>query len=84
MDLDIPTEFEGAAQWSDGDDGSSIDILAHAREIDPETVTAREQEFDRERSQRLEQDLLAGSSAATVDGESGISSETSSKVARST
>ena len=55
---------------------SSIDLLAHARELDPETVAAREMEFDRNTRQQLVE-LPAGSSAATAGGGSGFASEES-------
>ena len=55
---------------------SSIDLLAHARELDPETIAAREREFDRNAGQQLVE-LPAGSSAATAGGGSGYASEDS-------
>lgn len=51
------------------EDDESIDMLAQARELDPETVKAREREFEKETNRRVLQELPAGSSAATVDGE---------------
>jgi hypothetical protein len=54
-------------------DDSSIDMLAAARELDPETVRAREKEFEMEVDRKFEE-LPAGSSAATVSGGSGYSS----------
>lgn len=62
---------------SEGSDDSSIDLLAHARVLDPDTVAAREREFDRNAGQPLAE-LPAGSSAATAGGGSGFSSECSS------
>ena len=68
----------------DGSDDSSIDLLAHARELEPETVAAREREFDENASHsELEMDLdrAASSVAATagdrsmVDGESSINKD---------
>lgn len=58
------------------DDSSSIDLLAHARELDPETIAAREREFDSNLGLPLA-DVLAGSSAATAGGGSGVPSEIS-------
>ena len=58
-------------------DDSSIDLLAHARELDPETIAAREMEFDRNARQQLVE-VPAGSSAATAGGGSGYSREVSS------
>ena len=70
--------FEGTKQDSSyksssavESEDSSIDLLAHARELDPETVAAREMEFDRNARQQLVE-LPAGSSAATAGGGSGF------------
>lgn len=62
---------------SEGSDDSSIDLLAHARVLDPDTIAAREREFDSNVGQPLAE-LPAGSSAATAGGGSGFSSEASS------
>lgn len=57
-----------------GSDDSSIDLLAHARELDPETIAAREMEFDRNAGQQLSEEL-AGSSTAAARSGSGCPSE---------
>ena len=57
-----------------GSDDSSIDLLAHARELDPEAIAAREREFDRNVSQQI-METQADSSAATAGGRSGDHSE---------
>lgn len=62
---------------SEGSDDSSIDLLAHARVLDPDTIAAREREFDCDVGQPLAE-LPAGSSAATAGGGSGFPSEGSS------
>ncbi|MCJ1430236.1 hypothetical protein MMC29_008153, partial [Sticta canariensis] len=59
---------------SEGSDDSSIDLLAHARVLDPDTIAAREREFDCNVGQPLAE-LPAGSSAATAGGGSGFPSE---------
>ncbi|RDW73805.1 hypothetical protein BP5796_07247 [Coleophoma crateriformis] len=59
----------------DDDDDSSIDFLAHARDIDPDTIAAREEEFESHAKKRFLKEIPAGSSAATIDGGSGYSSE---------
>lgn len=54
------------------DDSSSIDLLAHARELDPDTIAAREREFDRIAANNVVQAPSipqAVSSAATTSGE---------------
>jgi len=70
-------------EYDDEDDNASdesIDMLAHARETDPKAVAAYEKEFEREVAfaQRITKELPLGSSAATIGGGSGISSETDS------
>lgn len=61
---------------SERSDDSSIDLLAHARVLDPDTIAAREREFDSSVGQPLAE-VQAGSSAATAGGGSGFDSETS-------
>ena len=61
---------------SEGSDDSSIDLLAHARVLDPDTIAAQEQEFDSNVGLFLAE-LPAGSSAATAGGGSGFGSEKS-------
>lgn len=69
---------------SDGsDDSSSIDLLAHARELDPETIAAREREFDSNVGLPLAE-VPAGSSAATAGGGSGLPSEPSDSCSETT
>lgn len=53
------TESSYASTSTGSDDDSSIDLLAHARELDPDAVAAREREFDINL-------LPAGSVAATA------------------
>lgn len=69
------SEVEDNSDEEDGgsDDGSSIDMLAHVREIDPEMVAAREQEFEMAVDRKVSEDPVR-SSVATVDEESGYSS----------
>lgn len=61
----------------DDDDGASdgsLDFLATAREIDPETIRAQEREYDANMAERLAEEIPAGSSAATAGGGSGFAS----------
>lgn len=58
----------------DDNDDESVDMLAPARQIDPNIVAEREEEFEMQASRRIMEELPAGSSAATVDGGSGFSS----------
>ena len=55
--------------------GSSIDLLAAARELDPDTIAEREREFDSQAVPPFSAEIPAGSSAATVGGGSGFSSD---------
>lgn len=68
---------------SEDSDDSSIDILAHARVLDPETVAAREREYDSNMGMPLAE-VPAGSSAATAGGGSGLPSEMSSSYSDTT
>lgn len=67
-----------ASEYSadDSDDGS-IDLLATARQQDPDTVRAFEREYDAAVADRLADDIVAGSSAATAGGGSGFNSPAS-------
>lgn len=48
LENDYPSSSSKITSAASGsDDSSSIDLLAHARELDPELVAAREQEFER-------------------------------------
>lgn len=81
------TDDSSVEDWdltlSDDSDDSSIDILAHARVLDPETVAAREREYDNNMGMPLA-DVPAGSSAATAGGGSGLPSEMSSSYSETT
>ncbi|XPS75974.1 hypothetical protein M3J09_008039 [Ascochyta lentis] len=64
-----------ASEYSeDDDDDGSIDLLATARQQDPETVRAFEREYDAAVADRLAEEIVAGSSAATAGGGSGFNS----------
>lgn len=62
-----------------GSDDSSIDLLAHARELDPETIAAREMEFDRTAGQQLSGELAGNSAAAACSGTSYPSEDATAK-----
>lgn len=67
-----------ASEYSeDEDDDSSIDLLATARQQDPDGVRAFEREYDGAVADRLAEDIVAGSSAATAGGGSGFNSPAS-------
>lgn len=75
--IDSPGDGDNESSYvatSDGSDDSSIDLLAHARESDPDAIAAREREFDISAIQQLAE-LPTGSSAARVGGRSGCGSE---------
>lgn len=57
-----------------GEDDGSIDMLANAREIDPNLIRAKEREYDGGVADRLAEEIPAGSSAATAGGGSGFNS----------
>lgn len=67
-----------ASQYSeDDDDDESIDLLATARQQDPEKVRAFEREYDAAVADRLAEEIVTGSSAATAGGGSGFNSPSS-------
>lgn len=73
----------GADTDNDDDDGSdaesegSLDLLASAREHDPEAILRKEREYDANMAERLADEIPAGSSAATAGGGSGFASPAS-------
>lgn len=69
---------EASEYSSDDDDDVSIDLLATARQQDPDTVRAFELEYDAAvADDRLADEIAAGSSAATAGGGSGFNSPAS-------
>ncbi|MCJ1470868.1 hypothetical protein MMC07_009515 [Pseudocyphellaria aurata] len=74
---DEASQESSFVRTSEGSDDSSLDFLAHARVLDPDTVAAREAEFESNVGQPLAE-LPAGSSAATAGGGSGFPSDCSS------
>lgn len=60
----------------DSDDGS-LDLLASARQINPEAIREQEREYDANMAERLAEEIPAGSSAATAGGGSGFASPAS-------
>ncbi|EME81453.1 uncharacterized protein MYCFIDRAFT_211847 [Pseudocercospora fijiensis CIRAD86] len=62
--------------YESSDDGS-LDLLAAAREIDPDAVREQEREYDANMAERLAEEIPAGSSAATAGGGSGFASPVS-------
>ncbi|USW56459.1 Putative frequency clock protein [Septoria linicola] len=59
---------------SDAESDSSVDLLAAARQIDPEAIRQQEREYDAQYAERLAEAIPAGSSAATAGGGSGFAS----------
>ncbi|KAL9083080.1 MAG: hypothetical protein Q9159_006010 [Coniocarpon cinnabarinum] len=49
----------------------SVDLLATARQADPQAIREREREYDAELAERLAEEMPAGSSAATCGGQPG-------------
>lgn len=66
-------EDDSSEYTEDSDDGS-IDLLATARQQDPDTVRAFEREYDAAVADRFAEEIVAGSSAATAGGGSGFNS----------
>ncbi|KAH7080674.1 frequency clock protein [Paraphoma chrysanthemicola] len=72
-DNSIDSSEEASEYSADSDDGS-IDFLATARQMDPTTVRTQEREYDAALADRLAEEIVAGSSAATAGGGSGFNS----------
>lgn len=84
--IEIPylSSDESGGEEDDGEDDNddsksdgSLDLLATARELDPESIQAREREYDAHMAERLAEEIPAGSSAATAGGGSGFASPAS-------
>jgi hypothetical protein len=69
---DSGNESEEASEYSEDSDDSSVDFLATARQIDPNTIRNQEREYDAAVADRLAEEIVAGSSAATAGGGSGF------------
>jgi len=72
-DSDDDDDEEGHKDDDAASDGS-LDLLATARELDPQSIQAREREYDAHMAERLAEEIPAGSSAATAGGGSGFAS----------
>ncbi|OSS44286.1 hypothetical protein B5807_11111 [Epicoccum nigrum] len=75
--IDSDASSEASEYSEDDSDDGSIDLLATARQQYPDTIRAFEREYDAAVADRLAEDILAGSSAATAGGGSGFNSPTS-------
>jgi hypothetical protein len=74
---DVDSEDSDEDMEDDDDDAESdgsLDLLATAREADPEAVSRKERQYDAEMAERLAEEIPAGSSAATAGGGSGFAS----------
>lgn len=67
-------EDEYDDDMDDGESDGSVDMLAAARQLDPEAIRIREREYDANMAERLAEEIPAGSSAATAGGGSGNAS----------
>lgn len=65
---------EESDEDDDEDDDGSLDLLAAARQLDPEAILQQEREYDANMADRLAEEIPAGSSAATAGGGSGYAS----------
>ncbi|THX95187.1 hypothetical protein D6D02_10006 [Aureobasidium pullulans] len=78
--IDMPylsSDESGEEEDEEDDDAASdgsLDLLATARKLDPQSVQAREREYDAHMAERLAEEIPAGSSAATAGGGSGFAS----------
>jgi len=72
--LDLSSEASDVSDEGEEESESSIDMLAHARHVDPASIRAQEREYDGTIAERLAEEIPAGSSAATPGGGSGFNS----------
>jgi hypothetical protein len=70
--LDGDESDSEASQYSEDTDDGSVDFLATARQLDPTTIRTQEREYDAAVADRLADEIVAGSSAATAGGGSGF------------
>jgi len=70
--LDDSDSDSEASQYSEDTDDGSVDFLATARQFDPTAVRVQEREYDAALADRLAEEIVAGSSAATAGGGSGF------------
>jgi hypothetical protein len=80
LSSDEDEEEEDSSSEIDDDDNSSddsLDLLAAAREVDPDAIREKEREYDANMAERLAEEIPAGSSAATAGGGSGFASPAS-------
>ena len=76
-DDDMADEDDDSSSSSDAESDGSLDLLATARQADPEAVLRKERQYDAEMAERLAEEIPAGSSAATAGGGSGFASPAS-------
>lgn len=69
----------GSSEDEESDSDGSIDLLATARKVDPGLVRASEREYDAAFTDRIGEEIPAGSSAATAGGGSGFNSPVSAR-----
>lgn len=72
--MDASDSDSEASQYSEDTDDGSVDFLATARQLDPNTIRTQEREYDAALADRLAEEIVAGSSAATAGGGSGFNS----------
>ena len=77
VDLHYTSSDEDEDDDDESDDDGSLDLLASARQADPEAIRAKEREYDANMAERLAEDIPAGSSAATAGGGSSYASPAS-------
>jgi hypothetical protein len=68
------SDSDEASEYSEDSDDGSVDFLATARQLDPNTIRNQEREYDAAIADRLAEEIVAGSSAATAGGGSGFNS----------
>ncbi|SMR54202.1 unnamed protein product [Zymoseptoria tritici ST99CH_1E4] len=74
LQYDSTSEEGDVESLSEDESEGSLDLLAAAREMDPQAVREQEREYDANMAERLAEEIPAGSSAATAGGGSGFNS----------
>jgi hypothetical protein len=73
-DSDIESNDQDNGNDSEDFDDRSVDMLAHARKVNPELIRLADREYNSALAERLAEDIPAGSSAAAAAGGSGFNS----------
>ncbi|KAK4498475.1 hypothetical protein PRZ48_011133 [Zasmidium cellare] len=74
VELHYTSSDEESDEDDDFSDDGSLDLLAAARQVDPDAIREQEREYDANMAEKWAEEIPAGSSAATAGGGSGFAS----------